>query len=57
MPRHIPQTTSLTLAPQQIVLRPLVTEKGTHRSTRLNAYAFEVNNQSTKNDVAHDVQE
>jgi large subunit ribosomal protein L23 len=25
-----------------IVIRPLVTEKGTHQSQRLNAYAFEV---------------
>ncbi len=28
------------LQPHQIVLRPLVTEKGTHVSTRHNAYAF-----------------
>jgi large subunit ribosomal protein L23 len=32
----------LELAPHQVVLRPLVTEKGMHRSTRLNQYAFEV---------------
>ena len=31
------------LTPQQIILRPLVTEKGVHRSTRNNQYAFEVN--------------
>jgi large subunit ribosomal protein L23 len=30
------------LEPHQIVLRPLVTEKGTHQSTRHNAYTFEV---------------
>ena len=42
MPRHVPQTTSIHLEPHQIVLRPLVTEKGMHRSTRNNAYAFEV---------------
>jgi large subunit ribosomal protein L23 len=30
------------LEPHQIVLRPLVTEKGTHQSTRYNAYTFEV---------------
>ena len=34
---------NLHLAPHQIVLRPLVTEKGIHRSTRDNQYAFEVN--------------
>ncbi len=26
-----------------VVIRPLVTEKGTHQSSTLNAYAFEVN--------------
>ena len=31
------------LEPHQVIVRPLVTEKGTHRSTRYNAYAFEVN--------------
>ncbi len=30
------------LEPHQIVLRPLVTEKGTHQSTRYNSYTFEV---------------
>ena len=43
MPRHqYQQTTTITLEPHQIILRPLVTEKGMHRSTRNNAYAFEV---------------
>lgn len=36
------------LEPHQIVLRPLVTEKGTHVSARHNAYAFEVHRQATK---------
>ncbi len=31
------------LEPYQIVLRPLVTEKGLHKAERCNAYAFEVN--------------
>ena len=34
---------SLDLAPHQIILRPLVTEKGMHKANRYNAYAFEVN--------------
>ena len=42
MPRSIPQTSTITLEPHQIIVRPLVTEKGMHRSTRNNAYAFEV---------------
>jgi large subunit ribosomal protein L23 len=33
----------LVLAPHQVILRPLVTEKGMHRSTRYNQYAFQVN--------------
>lgn len=57
MPRHEPQTTKLTLKPHQVLLRPLVTEKGMHRSTRHNAYAFEVNRLATKTDVARAVEE
>jgi large subunit ribosomal protein L23 len=51
MPRHFPQTTSITLEPHQVILRPLVTEKGVHKSTRNNAYSFEVNKLATKLDV------
>ncbi len=57
MPRHIPQKTSITLEPHQVVVRPLVTEKGMHRSTRNNAYAFEVNRLATKADVRRAVEE
>ena len=45
------------LQPYQIVLRPLVTEKGVHRSTRLNQYAFEVNPLATKADVKKAIEE
>lgn len=41
----------VVLEPYQVVLRPLVTEKGTHVSTRHNAYAFEVNPIATKEDI------
>jgi len=44
-------TPAFELAPHQVILRPLVTEKGMHRSTRYNAYAFEVNRLATKIDV------
>ncbi|MEM9658804.1 MAG: 50S ribosomal protein L23 [Planctomycetota bacterium] len=57
MPRHIPLQTTLTLEPHQIVLKPLVTEKGMHRSTRCNAYAFEVSRLATKTDVKRAVEE
>jgi large subunit ribosomal protein L23 len=45
------------LAGHQIVLKPLVTEKGMHRSTRYNAYAFEVHRDATKHDVRRAVEE
>jgi len=57
MPTHTPVTTKLTLEPHQIILRPLVTEKGMHRSTRNNAYAFEVHRLATKADVRRAVEE
>ena len=38
-------------------MRPLVTEKGMHRSSRYNAYAFEVNRLATKADVRKAVEE
>jgi large subunit ribosomal protein L23 len=45
------------LAPHQIILRPLVTEKGVHRSSRHNAYAFEVSTLANKQDVRRAVEE
>ena len=47
----------LDLRPYQIVLRPLVTEKGTHQSTRYNAYAFQVNPIATKTQIKDAVEE
>jgi large subunit ribosomal protein L23 len=41
----------------KVILRPLVTEKGMHRSTRNNQYAFEVHLQATKDDVRRAVEE
>jgi large subunit ribosomal protein L23 len=41
----------LELRPYQVVIRPLVTEKGTHQSTRYNAYAFQVNPIATKDQI------
>lgn len=42
--------------PHHVVLRPLVTEKGTHQSERYNAYAFEVAPQANKVDIRHAVE-
>src|SRR3954469_45174 len=47
----------LELRPYQIILRPLVTEKGTHQSTRYNAYAFQVNPIATKTQIKAAVEE
>lgn len=41
----------LQLEPHQVLLRPLVTEKGVHRASRNNQYAFEIHRQATKEDV------
>jgi large subunit ribosomal protein L23 len=41
----------IDLEPYQVILRPLVTEKGTHVSSRHNAYAFEVHPLATKTDI------
>lgn len=45
------------LESHQVILRPLVTEKGTNRSTNFNSYAFEVNRMATKDDVKKAVEE
>ena len=47
----------LILEPYQIILRPLVTEKGVHKAERVNAYAFEVHKDATKEDVKQAVEE
>ena len=41
------------LAPHQVILRPLITEKGTHQSNNEhhNAYSFQVNLWATKTEI------
>ena len=56
MPRHVPASTSITLEPHQVIVKPLVTEKGMNKSTRNNAYAFEINRLATKADVKRAVE-
>ena len=55
----IPPPPALTprLAPHQVLLRPLVTEKGMHRANRHNAYSFEVVVEATKADIRRAVEE
>src|SRR5262245_39386969 len=45
------------LSPHQVILRPLVTEKGVHRSTRNNQYAFEVSTLADKDTIKQAVEE
>jgi large subunit ribosomal protein L23 len=45
------------LRPYQVILRPLVTEKGTHQSTRYNAFTFQVNPIATKTQIKDAVEE
>ncbi len=47
------------LAPHQVIIAPLVTEKGTHQSTneRQNAYSFQVNLWANKTEIKRAVQE
>jgi large subunit ribosomal protein L23 len=47
----------LKLEPHQIILRPLVTEKGMHKASRNNSYTFEVNPLAGKDDIRHAVEE
>lgn len=57
VPTPPPPAFSARLAPHQVILRPLVTEKSMHRATRHNAYAFEVATEATKADVRRAVEE
>ena len=49
--KNTPKARKIILEPHQIVLRPLVTEKGVHRSSRQNQYTFEVNPLANKDDI------
>jgi large subunit ribosomal protein L23 len=51
------EKTSLRLDPYQVILHPLVTEKGTHLSTTTNSYTFAVNRLATKTDIKRAVEE
>jgi large subunit ribosomal protein L23 len=55
VPKRVPKT-KMTLAPHQVVLKPLVTEKGVHRSTRDNQYAFEVSSLADKVDIRNAIE-
>ena len=52
-----PSSTGPQLESHQVLLRPLVTEKGVHRASRNNQYAFEIHREATKLDVKKAVEE
>jgi large subunit ribosomal protein L23 len=51
------KTRGPSLEPHQVILQPLITEKGTHQFTRHNAYPFQVNQWATKDQIRHAVEE
>jgi large subunit ribosomal protein L23 len=52
-----PRTRGPKLEPHQVIIRPLITEKGTHQSTHRNAFPFEVNQWATKDEIKAAVEE
>jgi large subunit ribosomal protein L23 len=48
---NVKQTRGPDLEPHQVILRPLVTEKSTHQTSRYRAYPFEVNPWATKDEI------
>jgi len=56
-PTQPARTRGPKLEPYQVILRPLVTEKGTHQSTHRNAFPFEVNPWATKDEIKAAVEE
>lgn len=56
MAQDLPKT-NLKLKPHQVILRPLVTEKGYHKAERLKEYTFEVCSFANKDDIRHAVEE
>jgi large subunit ribosomal protein L23 len=57
MSRKDKTTRGPELAPHQIVLRPLITEKATHQASRYHAYPFEVNPWASKDEIKAAVEE
>src|SRR4051812_42933461 len=51
------RTSGPKLEAHQIIIRPLITEKGTHQSSHRHAYPFEVNPWATKDEIKGAVEE
>jgi large subunit ribosomal protein L23 len=54
---HEPRVRGPKLEAHQIILRPIITEKGTHQSTHRHAYPFEVNPWASKDEIKAAVEE
>lgn len=52
-----PAEGGVKLESHQVLLRPLVTEKGVHRASRNNQYAFQIHRDATKFDVKQAVED
>ncbi len=57
MARQVKKKSGVVLEPYQVIIRPLVTEKGVHRASRYNAYAFEVNPLADKATIRRAIEE
>ncbi len=51
------KTPRLRLEPHQVILKPMLTEKGMFQSEELNQYTFKINPQATKSDVKRAVEQ
>lgn len=51
------QKAGLVLEPYQIIIRPLVTEKGYHKAERVNQYAFQVHTAASKEEIKDAVEQ
>ena len=54
---HPPRTRGPRLDAHQVVLRPVITEKGTHQSMHRRAFPFEVNPWANKDEIKAAVEE
>jgi len=51
------QSKGFVLAPHQVIVKPLVTEKGIHAASTVNQYTFEISSFAGKDDVRRAVEE
>lgn len=57
MPKAQPAEPKLRLEPHQVILKPLLTEKGMFQSETFNQYTFRINPAATKADVKRAVEQ